>query len=495
MAEPTPAPVLPSTADAVPYVPVSWMAVASIAVASLFIAILLFLGLSGFLAKKPVIQPELLALPAIGVVLSFAARRVIRNAEGTRTGEGLANSAWWICVVAGLGFAAYLLAIDYAIRRDAKNELERWINDVKASDEVSLNRAFLRTRDPGQRSGISPEDTAQIQARFGDDYASFQQCDLVQTARRNSDDFQFIGGAVKEWNTRGGGIECLYSGTLKCREGTFPVVVAMRGVESTSTEVAGRQWWVLFTPQGGYFARDRQKRTPYGWMVTALEETGNIFGNQFIASLRGGSWAVPYAYQAMIVPDPKPSIRFWVDAGPSTPARVGALGGLGAARPYTPDFLKYSFRDTFYKAPGGATPSEQQRKEFMTAWEAAGLLPARSRLRNSPEPRPLLTVTPTRVEVRIPCEIPLPGPDVTSAARARLVVSTSDPGLLAELRERRNRAETDPETPTPGADVIQRDYKWRVIGVESDMIRQSMPRPSEMPGGMPAEPPSPKPIP
>ena len=86
MAEPAPRRI-PSTADPVPYVPVSWMAVAAMAVASIFVGTLLAFGVAAFLAKKPLIQPELLALPAIGVVLSFAARRVIRNAEGTRTGE------------------------------------------------------------------------------------------------------------------------------------------------------------------------------------------------------------------------------------------------------------------------------------------------------------------------------------------------------------------------------------------------------------------------
>src|SRR5690348_16118686 len=127
MAESTSAPALPSTADPIPYVPVSWMAVAAFAVASLFVAILLAFGIAAFLAKKPLVQAELLALPAVGVVLCFAARRVIRNSEGTRTGENLANTAWWICVIAGLGYAAYLLAIDFAIRRDAKAELERWV--------------------------------------------------------------------------------------------------------------------------------------------------------------------------------------------------------------------------------------------------------------------------------------------------------------------------------------------------------------------------------
>ena len=154
MAQSTSAPALASTADSIPYVPVSWMAVAAFTVASLFVAVLLALGVSAFLAKKPLIQDELLALPAVGIVLSFAARRVIRNSEGTRTGERLANSAWWICVIAGLGYAAYLAAIAYSIRRDAKSELEKWAASMLDPDEIGLTAPFCgrAIRQNGRRS-------------------------------------------------------------------------------------------------------------------------------------------------------------------------------------------------------------------------------------------------------------------------------------------------------------------------------------------------------
>ena len=361
MAEPTPAPALPSTADTIPYVPVSWMAVAAIAVASLFVGILLALGLSAFLAKKPLIQPELLAFPAIGVVLSFAARRVIRNAEGTRTGENLANSAWWICVIAGLGYAAYLLAIDFAIRRDARSELERWIEHIKTGDEVSFNTAFLRTRDPGQRSTIRPDDTAQIKGRFRDEYVAFEQCDLVRIAQRNKGACEFMPGAVKEWSTRAGGVDCAYSGLLKCPEGKFPVTVSLRGIEPTSADVAGRQWVVIFNQSSGFVARDQESLTRYGWLMLALEESGANFGNQFISSLRNGPWAIPYTYQTMMTAAPKPSVGYWLLAAGTGPARMAVTGGLSAAQPYTSDYLAFSSLDPFYKAPGGGAPSPEQR--------------------------------------------------------------------------------------------------------------------------------------
>src|SRR5438093_1247197 len=123
MAEPTPSPALASTADPTPYVPVSWLAVAAFSVAGLFVVTLLALGGFAFVNKKPLLMGELLVLPVIAIVLSFAARRAIRNSEGTRTGEKLAANAWWLSVVFGLCYVAYLFAIDFAIRRDARGEV------------------------------------------------------------------------------------------------------------------------------------------------------------------------------------------------------------------------------------------------------------------------------------------------------------------------------------------------------------------------------------
>src|SRR5258707_1143870 len=82
-------PALPSTADTVPYVPVSWMAVGAGAVAALFFIVLFVSGYSAYRSRRPMINaPELLfSLAAVTVLLSFAARRLIRDADGTRTGN------------------------------------------------------------------------------------------------------------------------------------------------------------------------------------------------------------------------------------------------------------------------------------------------------------------------------------------------------------------------------------------------------------------------
>jgi hypothetical protein len=491
MAEPTPAPVLPSTADPTPYVPVSWMAVAAIGVASLFAGILVVLGVIAFRERKPLINDWILVLPAVGFVLSFAARRVIRNAEGTRTGENLANTAWWICLVAGLGYAAYLLAIDYAIRRDARGTLDRWVEKLKAGDDVSINDAFLRTRDPSQRAKILPEDTAQIEGRFREDYLGFKQSDLVRIVGRNKGQCEIVPEGVREWAYRAGGIDCAFQGTMRCPEGKFPFLVALRGTDAIpGGETVGRQWWVLFSAQHGYLSRDQRALTPYGWMMVGLEESGGFFGNQFVMSLRAGPWAVPYAYQAMMNPKATASFREWQMAAITTPGRLAVAGGLGAAAPYTTDFTAYSFPDQFLRTPSGGEPTAEQRKLFTAIWETTGLLPAGGRLRNSADTHSILTIKDTAVELRVPCELPFPGQDTTAAARGRLVLVSTEPDITRELNQLRGEANPDDGTPTPPLSVSRREFKWRVDHLESDLVKvqmqQRMPGSPDSSEGMPA---------
>lgn len=468
MAEPSATPTLPSTADTTPYVPVSWMAVGAMAIASLFVIVLVSLGISAFLAKKPLVQPELLAFPAIGIVVSFAARRVIRNSEGTRTGERLAVSAWWICVIAGLGYAAYLLAIDYAVRRDAKGELQRWMGYVVEGEEKPFNLAFLRTRDPARRTGISADNTGEIRSLFPDDYIAFEQSDIVRLTRRNKGSCLFIPTGVKEWMYRPFGVDCLYSGILKCPEGTFPIIVPLRGTESTSAaEGVGRQWTIA-NPPGGYIARDQRSITPYGWLLDSLEASGVEYGSRYVGLVASGPLGSQFAYHTIIGPEAR--FGFWQSLYQALPAHVAAVGGLAMGFQLTPDYGTF-MSQKLYTGPRGAEPTVEQRQQFKRAWEGAGLFPAGARLRNSPDNQSSLTITDSAVEVRLPCELPFPSTDGNiSAARARLVVSCSDPAVLAEIKQLRSEANPDRGSTVPPDNLRRRQYLWKILRIESDMV-------------------------
>ncbi|MBA4062618.1 MAG: hypothetical protein C0501_02710 [Isosphaera sp.] len=487
MADPTPSPALPSTADADPYVPVSWMAVAASIVAGAFAAALAVLMASAFLSKKPLLVDELFVFPVLGVVLAFAARRMIRNSEGTRTGENLANAAWWVCLVGGLGYAAYLLGVSYSVRRDAAGEAERWaryVADPDGDEGKNLNRAFLRTREPGRRGDFNPADAARLRAEFRDEYVVFLQTDLARLARRNGGGaLRFAPGGITGWTDKPGMVECSYAGTFECPEGTFPVEIPLRGLERTARAegAAGREWMVGLTPNG-YVAREKVTLTPYGWRVFELEQLGGAVGREFVQRSGGGVGARAYLYQTLVNPEPLPPA-----------AAQGASLLLAVLRPltrldptvllFTPDYPAH-MQNEFVRLPGGGDPPTDKKAQFARQWSEFGLfLPGRRLQGNDKiDAGDLLSVTDAAVEVRVACEVPVPAAGGGSgAARGRLVVRCADPAVVSELKALRDQAKPGEGTATPPDEFGKKQVPWRVVRVESDLHEVRVERPG--PGG------------
>jgi hypothetical protein len=494
MAEPTPSapvPALTSTADPTPYVPVSWMAVAALSVSGLFLLLLVAFGLDAFTNKKPLLMDWLLVLPILALILSFAARRVIRNSEGTRTGENLAVTAWWMALVLGLGYIAYLFAIDYSVRNDAKGEVQRWETLLR---EDKIAPAFYRTLPPGRRQGMRADDRYRFQSEFRDQFVMFETCDLVRLVQRNKDACEFAHGSVK-WSYKPGVIECLYTGTVRCPEGTFPVNVSLRGSEGVTGPEGGgggRQWAIL-PPSSGFIDHQGATRTPYGWLVQVLELNGAAFGKEFVGNLAGGPSVQPYLYQGFIRPG---GDRFaWGAIASTTPARVGGAGGLAAAVPYGNGFTQY-VETQFFRQPGGGNPTDEKRAAFLKSWYAVGLAPAGARLKDPSgtvaDKESVIAITDAAVEVRVPVEIPILGTGKMEAARGRLVVVCTDPALLAELKQLKGTADPAAGTSYFPEDLRRRTFPWRVVRVESDMVPLS---PGPPGGGMGMEPPTmPEPV-
>lgn len=504
MAEPTPSPVLPSTADPTPYVPVSWLAVAALGVAVLFAVLLLVLGGIAFTSHKPLLMEELLVLPVVAVVLSFAARRAIRNSEGTRTGETLAGAAWWVALVLGLCYWAYLFAVGFAIRRDARGEVERWVGYLNRGDEEGVTLAFYRTLPPGARQGINPNDPRAMQLRFRDELLLFRNSDLVKLAQRNKGGLEFKAGSVT-WEYRPGGVDSALSGVVKCPEGTFPVTVSLKGYEGMAgAEGGGGRQWAVERPRGGGFVdQARTARTRYGWTVLLLEAAGGGYGREYVAHLAAGPGGHAYAYRAYVAekseprqvgppPRERPQDRGWAEVARTpllqlafaAPVRVAGDAGYADYR-----------ENRFFALANGAAPPPDRKEQFFNAFDRAGLRPAGDRLKgvegNVIDKEDSITVTDSAVEVRVPVEIPLPGTGgKVEAARGRLLVECRDPAILAELKQLKAAANPDDGTAFPPDDVLSKMASWRVVRVESDMAPVSVgPPPGQGgPGGMPGMP-------
>ncbi|MDY3557004.1 hypothetical protein R5W24_006187 [Gemmata sp. JC717] len=465
MAEPTQPPALPSTADTTPYVPIAWSAVAAAAVAGLFAVLLLVLGVSAFVNKKPLLIEELLILPVIGVVLSFAARRLIRNSEGTRTGESLADAAWWLSLVLGLAYFAYLFAISFAVRREAKTEVERWIGLIQKGDPED---AFFLTIPPGARQGVPKSDKLALRGRYGEELLAFKGTDLMRLAQRNGDQLRFTPGEVAEWSYKPGTIDCISNGEITCPEGKFPVVVGLKGVEGVTGADVGRQWMIVRPQSGGFIRQDKAERTTYGWMLLMLEANGGAFGKAFIDHVGFGPAGHPYLYRAFAEEggDPK-----WLTVARDPFLQIAFAIPTAAAYP---NANPGGFPDGFFTAPGGEKSTKLDR--FLSGWNALGLFEAGRRLKdpggNVSDKEPTLKVTDAAVELYIPVELPLPNVNKVETARGRLVVVTKDPALLEELKQRKAGAVAGEKPSLNPPPDLERwaAVRWRVARIESDLV-------------------------
>jgi hypothetical protein len=479
-----PGPPLGSTADPVGYVPVSWMAVAAFSVTAVFVITLAVLAFTAWRSKSPLIAPQLLFVPVVAVVLAFAARRVVRNSEGTRTGElfglDLVNAAWWGAVVVGLVYLTYLFAIDFSIRREAEGEVGRWVNQVLDGD---LARAFHRTRDPAERASIPPDNAAALEARYRNDWVGFTQADLVRVALRNPGGCSYTSGGMREWSVKTGGAECVATGAVRCPEGLFPVQFQLKATDTPAGPDGGggRQWQI--SPVSGAFFREQPALTPYGWLVDEVQKQGRDEVHQFLAAGqdRGFRPFVAHAYAQMAG---DPAVRLLSpDAGAARLAAVGAPAGLGWV---LPEQVFSATAGRLFRLPGGKQPGPDQARAFLGVWTGPGLVPAGARLRYSGDVHERATLTDAAVEVGVPVELPMVSAKADMAARGRAVVVCTDPGLVAELKQLRATADPDAGTTAPPGGRRPR-YPWRLDRIESDMrpISTREADPGSPPGGGP----------
>jgi len=474
-----PTPALHSTADEAPYVPVSWLAVAAAATASLLAFLLLLMGLLAFRSRRPLLEEELfIPLAVVAIVLSFAARRVIRNSEGTRTGSlfgiDLPNAAWWAGLVLGLGYCSYLFAIGFSVEREAKGEVQTWTDLILKGDNESLNRAFHRTQEPSQRKGISPTEGTMLEGRWGKEYVAFRQCDVVRLFARNKENKLEVGGLHK-WDPKPAGVECTVAATVTNPEGTFPLQIPLRGFEGGS-DSGGRQWQVVLTPNG-FIDKEKAKLTPYGWLVAHLGYTGSVTARQFIGACSGPREARCMAFLSFGSATPD-DVRFYHSLTVDAAQARSSVVGLAAANFFAPgpEFLDRA-ANRLYALSGGERPDEARAKSFAQSWNSAGIVRPGERLRDSTDMNDFLSFTESTIFCRSPIEIPLSASkgDIL-AARGHIVLECTDPAIVAELNRLRASAKPSEGTSMPEEGLTLRTIPWRVTRIESDMkpVRMEM---------------------
>jgi len=499
-ADPTPtpsfdtAPRLQSTAAPDPasaYAPIAWSAVAALAIGGFFVALFLYLRWSTFSRNEPLVAPWLFVLPVAGIVVAFIARRQIAASEGTRIGTVYANAGWWLCVVGGLVYAAYLGTLDYTIRADAGAQLRKWTEELPkvvpdALDQPELFDAFYRTLPPGERGAFDPAGYAAepdgpqaraardgMRSRYAPVLVKFRQSQVVRQAARYGDECRFDLEGVRKWEylDQGKKIDCSLTATMRTPEGDFPLVVPMEAAVSRGN----REWQVtlLDGTAGGY-----PQRTPYGFLMARwVPESAHLAARDFLA------------------------VRQWLAqrsrlGQPDVVAGVGPMVAVATAGPPLPN--EGFATNPVVTLPGGGTPPDEKVREFRALWDSPA---GRDRFRmleilgegQGEDPAvPVIDFTGDRLLVKTPVQYqPREAEQRGAGVRMRLVMECTDVALLAELKAARATAATDPRTPDLPKDSpllklasIPLD-KWKLLRFETDfqVVRPPQAGPPGGPGG------------
>jgi hypothetical protein len=179
----------------------------------------------------------------------------------------------------------------------------------------------------------------------------------------------------------------------------------------------------------------------------------------------------------------------WRSINESALARSAVCGGPSSFAPFiTPDAVKY-FRDDFFKLPGGAAPTPEQKDTFRKSFDNFGLAAPGTRIKNSADKHVDLVTTDVAVFARLPCELPLSGAEAKTV-RCRIILKCSDPALVDEVKDLKSKADPKNGPLSRVNERKDRPINWQIVGLESDMAPTvTMSRPSRGgPGGPGSEP-------
>lgn len=478
------------------YAPIAWAAVASLVLAVGFVVLLAALAVGSYRNGLPLTDSWIPFVPALVVMLAFVARRQIRASEGTRTGERLANAAWWVGVVSGVGFVAYLLGVNYTVERDARQVFNGWADKLKDVDafnpkDPNLYEACYLTLPPGSRSG-SPKDVARMDQAFGDAVAGFRQVDVVRLCQRNRGGLAFTPQGLKDWSVKANEIGCTLSATLSCSEGDYGMLLPMRAV----VDDKGARRWQIQPPGPEGFVKTRTL-TRVGWETAALESDGQSFARELVLRMSQPGQA-PAIYLGYVHPGYDPNraanvLNQFATAADPLAALTGAVsspqvrGELGPRdrQPLPPGWYDTLTRSVFVK-PDGSPHAAADLDRMWRLWNTPGqIAPGGSYLKSNPDTNAVLAIANDVVELRMPVEMQAGSTGPAPAAyKGRFVFRLPPDATAALLARRAAAAQSADKTTQPPADLALTRHPWRLVRFESDLKVVQGEAPQRGPGGM-----------
>jgi hypothetical protein len=490
----TPLPSVQRPSDSA-YQPVSGYAVAAVVFAGVFALILIWVGIQTVLSSRAALESWFLALPIAGIVLAVIARSHIRNSEGTRTGLRLASAAWWISVLGGVGFAAYLYANSLAIEYESGKFGDQMFRELQKGTAQSTQSAF-------ENYFVPPEERGRVPANAGPDvfeaayvpsgYGAFRNHDVVRMCLRNPGAVNVERVKVKDSGQDATGLYATHVYRLTTPEGIFECQVKLVAAEAKK---GGKPMWRIPAQPAPNITLGPIQLSRYGKATIELLQDAEMWVHSWTGHLGSGhvAWAQMFttagagrrsladALMQLTCVGGGPAMSF--PAGPQfLPAdraaawerRVRAIGKTaepGAAN----SFQDLPFDDLaaigFFRRDDSGTPlPDEKLGRIRELWRSPRLVVSDPRggmmMDQTPPLLSTISVSPDRIRVIVFADLFEKSGNVHF--RCAIAVDCTDPAVLAAInaaqKEGANAKDDDSLTRTT---LPARD--WNIVWLRTDM--------------------------
>jgi len=477
----------------------------------LFVGLLIPIAYTAIDTRRSALTEELLILPLLGAILATIGRSHVRNSEGTKTGLRQASICWWICVLGGAGFVSYLLANEFAIKRQsARFADQQFFKELKEDRPQHAFLALVPAEERRRATPVEPsaKDIESGKARdafetvygsFG--YQNYKHLDLVRMFARNGKAMEVEHLGAKDVGQEEAGFKATQLYKIRCPEGVFDVYVKMQALEGRKG--GAPQWRIPGQPAPSIQIPFRDYSL-YGVLVVELEQEADGFARLWMSHVQGNRPAIA---QLLTIPEDQRrplELSF---------TRLMMLGGgtvtpLPAGPDWLPEVRARKWRDRvaakqnatsfddlndigFFRADeAGSSLAEDKLAKLRGLWQSPFLLHTSQRQAVGPTGAPpdatVMEFYPDRIIAKVPADLYSEGRIIFH--RCHVLVECTSPEVLAAVNSARERG----IAAKPDAAMTLRALparNWQVIGLLTDMIPQTpsqppqLGRPGSGPGG------------
>jgi hypothetical protein len=327
------------------YRPLSLLALVGFGLAIVYALLVVLGGAISLFNNVPwLLPPWTFLVPVIVLVLCWAARLRIRNAEGTL--GGLAFTAWGfrLSVVVALTYAFYYGFTFFAVSLQAKDCANQFFAQLK---EGRPERAFLLAMGVAAKETDDAELRDLLEVRFNTPsgpggasgpFGQFQQTEYVRAIETSGGELSIVPLGVIDWGYGQGGYRVVMRYQVSTPLTGFEMSVETFGRDSKPGEPKGWQWQVVLQKGGTNVIASTAKLTPRGEDYMRHAMTARNFAKNWEAKINQQQWAEVYLDTL------PPAERARLKKGRQTvrllsTAPVAGLGPLGLCDADCRDFL------------------------------------------------------------------------------------------------------------------------------------------------------------